>query len=85
MAIKVQVDKMKLGFTDEKKDIYVARADRGSVIDTTKLSEEVAMDTGARPKQVKMVLMVKHNICILNTLMMVEHLQQIMVKKSECI
>lgn len=36
MAIKVQVDKMKLGFTDEKKEIYVARADRGSVIDTEK-------------------------------------------------
>lgn len=56
MAIKVQVEKMKLGFTEEKKEIYVARADRGSVIDTSKLSEEVAMDTGARPKQVKMVL-----------------------------
>ena len=56
MAIKVQVDKMKLGFTDEKKEIYVARADRGSVIDTEKLSEEVALDTASRPKQVKMIL-----------------------------
>lgn len=56
MAIKVNVEKMKLGFTEEKKEIYVVRADRGSVIDTEKLSEEVAMDTGARPKQVKMVL-----------------------------
>ncbi len=37
MAIKVQVEKMTLGFTDEKKEIYVARADRGSVIDTEKL------------------------------------------------
>lgn len=56
MAIKVNVEKMTLGFTEEKKEIYVARADRGSVIDTEKLAEEVAMDTGARPKQVKMIL-----------------------------
>ncbi len=56
MAIKVQVEKMTLNFTEEKKEIYVARADRGSVIDTDKLAEEVAMDTGARPKQVKMIL-----------------------------
>ena len=56
MAIKVNVEKMKLGFTDEKKEIYVARADRGSVIDTDKLSEEVALDTLSRPKQIKMIL-----------------------------
>lgn len=56
MAIKVNVEKMTLNFTEDKKEIYVARADRGSVIDTEKLAEEVAMDTGARPKQVKMIL-----------------------------
>ena len=56
MAIKVNVEKMKLGFTEEKKEIYVARADRGSVIDTDKLSEEVALDTLSRPKQIKMIL-----------------------------
>lgn len=56
MSIKVSVGKMTLNFTEEKKEIFVARADRGSVIDTEKLAEEVALDTGARPKQVKMVL-----------------------------
>lgn len=56
MAIKVNIEKMKLGFTDEKKEVYVARADRGSVIDTEKLAQEVALDTASRPKHVKMIL-----------------------------
>lgn len=56
MAIKVNIEKMKLGFTEEKKEVYVARADRGSVIDTDKLAEEVALDTASRPKHVKMIL-----------------------------
>lgn len=54
--MKVQVEKMVLGFTKDKQEIYVARAKRGSVIDTQKLAEDVAVDTGQRPRQVALVL-----------------------------
>ena len=56
MSVQVIVKKMKLNFTDEKKEIYVAAADRGDVIDANKIAELVAKDTGARPAQVKMIL-----------------------------
>ena len=54
--MKVSVEKMVLNFTEEKKEVYVARAKRGSVIDTAKLAEDVAVDTGQRPRQVQLVL-----------------------------
>ena len=54
--MKIQVEKMTLNFTKEKQEIYVARAKRGSVIDTQKLAEDVAVDTGQRPRQVALVL-----------------------------
>ncbi|MGN0089575.1 MAG: HU family DNA-binding protein [Alloprevotella sp.] len=56
MGMKVQVEKMTLNFTKDKQEIYVARAKRGSVIDTQKLAEDVAVDTGQRPRQVALVL-----------------------------
>lgn len=54
--MKVAVEKMTLNFTEEKKEVFVARAKRGSVIDTRKLAEDVAVDTGQRPRQVQLVL-----------------------------
>lgn len=56
MGVNVIVSKMKLNFTEEKKEIYVAKADRGDVIDTDKIARLIAQDTGARPAQVKMIL-----------------------------
>ncbi|MGN0484202.1 MAG: HU family DNA-binding protein [Lachnospiraceae bacterium] len=56
MGMKVQVEKMTLNFTKEKQEVYVARAKRGSVIDTQKLAEDVAVDIGQRPRQVQLVL-----------------------------
>lgn len=56
MAVSVEVKKQVLHFTDDKKEIYVASADRGDVIDTDKIAQFVAQDTGARPAQVKMIL-----------------------------
>ena len=56
MGMKVAVEKMTLNFTEEKKEVFVARAKRGSVIDTKKLAEDVAVDTGQRPRQVQLVL-----------------------------
>lgn len=56
MGMKVSAEKMTLNFTKEKQEIYVARAKRGSVIDTRKLAEDVAVDIGQRPRQVQLVL-----------------------------
>lgn len=56
MSVAIEVKKRKLHFTEEKKELYVASADRGDVIDTEKIAQFVAQDTGARPAQVKMIL-----------------------------
>lgn len=56
MGINVKVAKKVLHFTKEKKEIYVAKADRGDVIGPEKIAELIAKDTGARPAQVKMIL-----------------------------
>ena len=56
MGVNVKVAKKVLHFTKEKKEIYVAKADRGDVIGPDKIAELIAKDTGARPAQVKMIL-----------------------------
>lgn len=56
MSVAIEVKKRKLHFTEEKKELFVALADRGDVIDTEKIAQFVAQDTGARPAQVKMIL-----------------------------
>ena len=56
MGIAVKVSKRTLNFRDTKTEMYVASADRGDVINTKKLAEYVAQDTGSRPAQVRMIL-----------------------------
>lgn len=56
MGVNVKIAKKVLNFTEDKKEIYVAQADRGDVIDSNKIAELIAQDTGARPAQVKMIL-----------------------------
>ena len=56
MGMNVKIRKKTLNFTKEKKQIYVAQADRGDVIDADKIAALIAKDTGARPAQVKMIL-----------------------------
>lgn len=56
MGMNVKIRKKTLNFTKEKKQIYVAQADRGDVIDADKIAALIAQDTGARPAQVKMIL-----------------------------
>ena len=56
MPLDVKISKRKLNFTEEKKEVYVASADRNRVIETDKIAGEIAVDTGARPAQVKMIL-----------------------------
>ena len=56
MALEIKKSKRVLNYTDEKREVYVATADRHGVINSDKLAEEIAIDTGTRPAQVKMVL-----------------------------
>lgn len=56
MGIAVKVSKRTLNFSDTKTEMYVASADRGDVINTKKLSEYVAQNTGSRPAHVRMIL-----------------------------
>lgn len=56
MAVPLQIEKKTLHFTEDKKQVYVAKANRGNVIDTDKIAEFVAQDTGARVAQVRLVL-----------------------------
>lgn len=56
MGVNVKIRKRTLNFTEEKKQIYVAEADRGDVIDAKKIAQLIAQDTGARPAQVEMIL-----------------------------
>lgn len=56
MALNAIIRKQKLNFAEDKREIYVAAAQRGDVIDTEKVADFIAKDTGARPAQVKMIL-----------------------------
>lgn len=56
MGLNIEIKKQVLHFTEDKKEMFIARALRGDTIDTKLLASEVAMDTGARPKQVQMIL-----------------------------
>lgn len=56
MALDVKKAKRKLNYRDDKKEVFVVTADRNGVIDTDKMAKEIAVDTGARPAQVKMIL-----------------------------
>lgn len=56
MGVNVKVRKRVLNFTKEKRELYIAEADRGDVIDADKIAKLIAQDTGARPAQVKMIL-----------------------------
>lgn len=58
MAINVKVTKrsFKFGNDGNETQLYVASAERGGVIDTRKISEYIAQNTGARPAQVRMII-----------------------------
>lgn len=56
MALDIKIEKRTLNFMDDKKEVYVATADRNGVIDTEKMAKVIAKDTGARPAQVTMIL-----------------------------
>ena len=46
MALDIKIEKRTLNFMDDKKEVYVATADRNGVIDTEKMAKVIAKDTG---------------------------------------
>lgn len=56
MALEVNIKKRTLHFTEDKQEIYVATADRGSVITTEKIASEVSDETGYKPAVVRTIL-----------------------------
>lgn len=56
MALDIKIEKRTLNFSEDKKEVFVATADRNGVIDTEKMAKVIAKDTGARPAQVTMIL-----------------------------
>lgn len=56
MALEVTIKKRTLHFTDDKQEIYVATADRGSMIDTKKIAKYVSEETGYKPAVVNTIL-----------------------------
>ena len=56
MALDIKIEKRKLNFQEDKKEVFVAVPDRNGVIDTDKMARAIAKDTGARPAQVQMII-----------------------------
>lgn len=56
MALEVRIGKRKLNYTEDKKEVFVATADRGSVIDTKKIARYISEETGYKPAVVNTIL-----------------------------
>lgn len=56
MPLEVKKTKRTLNYTNEKREVYVPSTVRHGVIESDKIAEEIAVDTGTRPAQVKMIL-----------------------------
>ena len=52
-TMKVKVEKRKVGFGTDKKEMYVSRADRGSVYDIDDISHQVSLESGVNKHQFK--------------------------------
>lgn len=51
--LKVKVEKRKVGFGDNKKEMYVSKADRGGVYDINDIAHQVALESGVNERQFK--------------------------------
>lgn len=51
--LKVKVEKRKVGFGEDKKEMYVSKADRGSVYDIDDIAHQVALESGVNKRQFK--------------------------------
>ena len=46
MPLDIKIEKRTLNFSEDKKEVFVATADRNGVIDTEKMAKVIAKDTG---------------------------------------
>lgn len=51
--LKVKVEKRKVGFGDNKKEMYVSKADRGGVYDIDDIAHQVSLESGVNKRQFK--------------------------------
>lgn len=51
--LRVKVEKRNIGFGTDKKEMYVSRADRGSVYDIDDLAHQVSLESGVNERQFK--------------------------------
>ena len=51
--MRVKVEKRKIGFGTDKKEMYVTKADRGSVYDIDDIAHQVALESGVNERQFK--------------------------------
>lgn len=51
--LKVKVEKRNIGFGTDKKEMYISRADRGSVYEIEDLAHQVALESGVNERQFK--------------------------------
>lgn len=56
MALEVEIKKMVLNFTEDKRVKYVATASRGKVVDPDKLVEQIHLHCGTARSQIKCVI-----------------------------
>lgn len=52
-TMKVKVEKLKVGFGTEKKEMYVSRVDHGGVYDLNTIAHQVALESGVNERQFK--------------------------------
>lgn len=46
MTLDIKIEKRTLNFSEDKKEMFVAKADRNGVIDAEKMAKVIAKDTG---------------------------------------
>lgn len=51
--MRVKVEKRKIGFGTDKKEMYVTKADRGAVYDIDDIAHQVALESGVNERQFK--------------------------------
>lgn len=51
--MRVKVEKRKVGFGTDKKEMYVTKADRGAVYDIDDIAHQVALESGVNERQFK--------------------------------
>ena len=55
-TMRVKVEKRKIGFGSEKKEMYVSRVDRTTIYDIDDIAHQVALESGVNERQFKVAV-----------------------------